>query len=340
MNNLGLIYCFSQYKDKEKSQKYIKDSAHNEYPFGQNNYGLINQFYEEEKIDNAIHFYERSSDQFFALAEYNLGYIKEKCGKYGDPYEYYSRASDHEDNALIYREEKVIDNRLEISKIFILCLTNLKLMLHFYDLECLNQDESKFELTKKYFIRSLLKLTKDCLYKFHFKCEIKKGKIDFSYLHRFILNHPLFNLRNQPNLDLTKIKITSKSFKNIDYHDQIQHPIKIPKDIFLYAEENHKLNDNDDIYVVEGNNVNEEIIFTSPNKLFDFIIKSKEFTNLFIDEIKEICRIMMEILYTEPYPILFGRIFIHNPKSKSEIKDINELFYEGLGLEEFTYLPK
>ena len=44
---------------------------------------------------------------------------------------------------------------------------------------------------------------------------------------------------------------------------------------------------------------------------------------------------MNDIIYTPPYPILFGRINISKKNDKEEIypymKEINELFYEGLG---------
>ena len=49
----------------------------------------------------------------------------------------------------------------------------------------------------------------------------------------------------------------------------------------------------------------------------------------------------MCIIYTPAFPILFGRISISKFKQKEEVnpnmKEINELFYEGLGLEEFKY---
>lgn len=45
---------------------------------------------------------------------------------------------------------------------------------------------------------------------------------------------------------------------------------------------------------------------------------------------------MEKIIFTPPYPILFGRINIAMPKPKKNknLKEINALFYEGLGLEE------
>ena len=50
---------------------------------------------------------------------------------------------------------------------------------------------------------------------------------------------------------------------------------------------------------------------------------------------------MNDIIYTPPYPILFGRINISKKKPKKEInpnqKEINRPFNEGLELEEFKY---
>lgn len=55
----------------------------------------------------------------------------------------------------------------------------------------------------------------------------------------------------------------------------------------------------------------------------------------------KIIQIMKDIVYTPPYPILFGRISLTELKPKEKInrnqKEINELFYEGLDLEEFKY---
>ena len=44
---------------------------------------------------------------------------------------------------------------------------------------------------------------------------------------------------------------------------------------------------------------------------------------------------MKQILYTPPYPILFGRISIAKPKKKVESKQvpIDESFYDGFGNE-------
>lgn len=80
-------------------------------------------------------------------------------------------------------------------------------------------------------------------------------------------------------------------------------------------------------------------MFTDPSELFDFIINEEDhnLVKYLIEEIQEILCIIKKILYMPPYPILFGRLSQRKPiyKPKVEIppymKDINELFYEGLG---------
>mgnify|MGYP007106007470 CR=1 FL=1 len=63
--------------------------------------------------------------------------------------------------------------------------------------------------------------------------------------------------------------------------------------------------------------------------------------NSLCEGITKIIQIMNDIIYTPPYPILFGRINISKKKPKKEInpnqKEINRPFNEGLELEEFKY---
>ena len=102
-------------------------SAFEEYPFGQNNLGLVYEFYLNSKGD-AEYMYERSSKSNFPLSEYNLANLLEKEGNLKESINYYKRASDHENDVLVYRGKRIEDKRLEISKKFIICLTNLKLV--------------------------------------------------------------------------------------------------------------------------------------------------------------------------------------------------------------------
>lgn len=72
-NNLGSIYI-TVFEDFEKSHSFIKEEAFAEFPYGQNNLGLLNQFY-LNNIEYAEYMYERSSRHNFALGHYNLGYL-------------------------------------------------------------------------------------------------------------------------------------------------------------------------------------------------------------------------------------------------------------------------
>ncbi|KAK8892691.1 hypothetical protein M9Y10_029931 [Tritrichomonas musculus] len=148
-NNLCLIYI-TIFNDIDKATPFIKEAAFGEYPFGQNNFGLLNGIY-FNNIENAEYMYLRSSKNKFAFAEFNLGYLKEKNGKIDDSIEHYLKASEYEDFPLIFHNRQHNDKRLEISKIFIMCFTNLKLTEYFFV-------QGNFIESKKYFVKSFAKL--------------------------------------------------------------------------------------------------------------------------------------------------------------------------------------
>ena len=145
--------------------------------------------------------YQRSSKHNFALAYYNFGHLKEKTkrkekenkkeNQESEEYiEYYKKASDGEDCPLIFHNRQYYDKRLEISKTFIICLANL-ILSDFYFSQA-NYDESR-----KYFIKSLAKLTAN---EIRFKTIKRNVQSIFIYLRHFILNYPTFNLINQPSI--------------------------------------------------------------------------------------------------------------------------------------------
>lgn len=78
--------------------------------------------------------------------------------------------------------------------------------------------------------------------------------------------------------------------------------------------------------------------YDDPGELFDYIIQNYKLKEPFIEEIKNIIYLMISILYTPPYNILFGRINIVKTKHVDEIdpnlKNINDLFYEGFDIHE------
>ena len=69
--------------------------------------------------------------------------------------------------------------------------------------------------------------------------------------------------------------------------------------------------------------------------------QDKNLKSIFIIEIRNILDIMKTIIYSPPYDILFGRLILEKQAQKEPVnkfkKDINELFYEGLAIDEFKY---
>ena len=336
-NDLGLIYL-TVFQDVDNATKYIKEAAFGEYPFGQNNFGLLNELYFNE-IGNADYLYRRSSKHHFALAEFNLGHFKEKDNKLTESIDYYIKASQDEDQPLIFHNWQFYDNRLEISKKFIICFTNLKLAEFYFS-------EENFEESKKYFIKAFSKLISNQNdYKFELKIvDKRKTKKIFEYLKFFILNFPPFNLINQPTLSQEikeKIKFHLNTDENeqneINSFDQKEEMLAQFNLLDLYEIKNYKNqkmnNEPYDLLLFNKVQDKEEIVFNDIDKLFEFIISNKDIRNRFIDEIKNILELMKEIIYSPPYAILFGRINIEKERPKEKEypyrKDINHIFYEG-----------
>ena len=335
-NDLGLIYI-TVFNDIEKANKYIKESGLNEYPFGQNNLALLYQFY-FNKLDDAEYFYGRAAKNNFSMSEYNLGYINEIKGNVEKSIEFYIKASDHEDEPLLFHGTEHNDSRLNISKTFIICFTNLKLTDYFLSLS--NYDESK-----KYFVKSFQNLrTNNENESFQFPIEsLKKKTMNmFSYMKKFILSFPLFNLENQPYLiSNTEINSIFNESNFVDNYKDIKkesNEMELFNDKFINYYE--KIEETKNIIFNESEkNDSDDRLYINPANLFDFAIKEEKTKSFFIDEIHEIIDIMKSILYTPPYSILFGRISFEKPYPKSKetesalIKDINDSFYEGFNLD-------
>lgn len=320
-NDLGLIFLN---KDLKKAEEYLKFAGLNEYPFGQNNYGLFSQFY-LNKIENAIYLYEKASKHHFALSEYNLGYIEESNGNIEKSIEYYLKASEHEDKPLIFHDAEHVDKRLNISKIFIICYTNLKLTNYYFS----TLDDTN---ARKFFIKSFEKLkcfSEKSSYKFQFRFKYENDKNAFSYLKQFILNFPLFNLKNQPDLQINMSEFETNDKNCTSNNEKSKDNKNINESKYNKFQKNKLSKYSEHIQ-------NKEIEFESPEELFDFVIDNNKLKITIIDEIKEIIEIMKDILYTQPYSILFGRITI-GKKVKEEIsfqaRDINSQFYVGFGID-------
>lgn len=307
---------------------------------------MINQLYLDE-IGNAQYMFERSSKHHFALAEYNLGFLKEKNGNVEESIEYYIKASEDEDVEVSFHDIYHYDKRLEISKTFIICFTNLKLA-EFYFVE------KNFEESKKYFVKAFSKFDEEqenSKYKFRFRFYSNHDDC-FLYLRSFILNFPLFNLKNQPNLSkdiIEKIRdygLKFQSFESKEKDEKIEAKTNNINNKIKKCKINDALNSNKDglnMFKVNQNHesIDGDFVIAEPQVLFDFILKKENLKNVFLNEIHDILDIMKKILYTPPYDILFGRLFIEKQNyeiketSNRFIKDINDEFYEGLGLNEF-----
>lgn len=372
-NNLGLIYI-TVYEKVEKAEEYLKESAFAEYPYGQNNFGLLNQFYLNNTA-KAEYMYERSAKHDFALAEFNIGQMKEIKCKFEESINLYIQASEHEKNKLIFKNTKYKDKRLEISTKFIVCFTNFKLVDYFLTM-------SKYEEAKKYFIKSINNLKNtgnNSIYPFKFvyanQNEFKND--EFMYLKKYVLNFPLFNLRNQPKLKLNQyshlfddkeFQIISNEIKkensftkeeeeeettideiNMKDNDLNEKKKKVNNDHIKSAIK--KIEEQIEFQNLElpknETNSKSEKIFEDPEILFDFIFNESilsddsnsdlDLKQCFIKEIKEIIKIMENILYTKPYSILFGRISIEKSKAEfnernSTEKNVDQSFFEGFGL--------
>ncbi|KAK8840254.1 hypothetical protein M9Y10_031199 [Tritrichomonas musculus] len=349
-NNLALIHLIIDC-DIKKAHQFLKDSMSYDYPFAKNNYGLLLEMHFKD-IETAKYMYERSSKSNFSLSEYNLANLLEKEGNLKESINYYKRASDHENDVLVYRGKRIEDKRLEISKKFIICLTNLKLVDYYLA-------KSNYIKTKKYFIRSLSKLI-DNEISYKFKFIFNQNQNSFSYLWKFIYEFPLFHLSIQPNLEEKSINGINDSFEvennNLNNACKINQKIINACDSFDYDVSYEKLAQtqkfdqmnllNDNMKTL--NHINEagsenligdfNVTFEDSEKLFDFVIQNKFLLDIFHQEIKDIIEKMRKILYIRPYQILFGRIFLNNkpnisiPLLNPSIKDINEIFYEGFGI--------
>ena len=365
MNDLGLIYL-TVLKDSDKAIENIKEAAFGEYPFGQNNYGLLYQFY-LNNLDNAEYYFKRSSKHKFALAEYNLGYLKEKEGKLKESIDYYIQASEHQNIPLEFLSVIHIDERLNISKLFIFFYVNLKLAVYFYQ-------ERNIVECRKYLIRSFTKFIDQNNYFIQktFKRILDAKENSFSFLKFMVFCYPEFNFINQPNLisqkelidiiihsniiskedrmqqengfsndDNKGIKKNDGKVKNVfdEFFNEIIEKMLIQGDIdYIHLKEmteveNFESKEKEDRpienngYQNEINNLSERI-FKDLGEMLDYIMNDSNFLN----EMSEIIEMVHKMLYKPPYDILFGRISIaeRKPMDLNHHKNISQAFYEGL----------
>ena len=214
INDLGLIYI-TENQDVKLAEKYLKEAAFNEYPFGQNNLGLLFEFYLNSKYD-AKHMYERSCEKHFALAHFNLGHFYEKEENIEEAFNQYRLASQYENSVYMFRDQIINDDeRLNLSKTFLICFTNLKLVQLYLNNEPTPLD---IEIAKEYLFKAIfnplirLLLNQNCIsYSFHFRSENEK----ISNINDFFLNFPLFNVENEESSEWKLIEQSSDKKKVI-----------------------------------------------------------------------------------------------------------------------------
>lgn len=120
----------------EKAKFYIQTSGNNEYPYGQNCYGLYYQYYFNDD-ENAEYMYSKASKNNFKLAEFNLGHFYELNRDNEKSFEHYNLFLNSKDEPMKFRNRIIDDEQLEISKVFIKCYTNLKVIQY-------NLNENKY----------------------------------------------------------------------------------------------------------------------------------------------------------------------------------------------------
>lgn len=326
-NDLGVIHTIeSKYFNINKAQNYFEETGFSEYIFGQSNCGVFYNYFCSNKKEKALYQFQKSAEKNFSLAEYNLGYLYEIDGEISKAINYYSNASNHDDFVIRLFGEIMIDNRLEISKTFICCLANLKLIRYY-------MSKSDFKLAKNFFIRminqlekeyirykSILEIDKNIDYKFQFGFCTDPNQNAFSYLNHFVINYPLFNLKNQKNLSneiILKLNLNQENKlqfnleKIVDNDNLIKLSSQLKK-IQNCSKKDIELNEKLIDEKTEVNNVDlNDSIKNNPEYLFEFAILP-DFQNDFVKEINEIHDLMMNIAHTYPYPILFGRIYINH----------------------------
>lgn len=301
-NNLGLIDICA-YKDPDNAKLHFGQASLNGYPFAQNNYGVVLQFYFNE-IEEAKKMFIEASRINYSLFEYNIAYLYESEGDYKKALEFYILTSEHEKEPLIFRRQTIFDLSVELSKLIVVFLTNIKLVRYY-----LTQNPVKYNESKQYFIKSLLTVS--------------------SFIQ-------LFRNHNQNNGDLDEFKLFFK-FKDmiINYMKYISVNID---EFDLKIVENEKDDENFAIFKDLLFKGEENIIDFDPNQLF-VIIASKDINrNLFLNLINEIVKKTMDVLYTPPYYIFFGQILfknnIKNAKSILSEKDVDQNILNELGFEQ------
>ena len=366
-NNLGLIYITEPNCRNEKlAEEYLKIAGLNEYPIGQNNLGLFYQFY-LNKINDAIYMFEKSSKNHFSIAEFNLGNYYEINKNIEQAIEHYLLESEYENNQIIFWEQMIIDKKLEISKLFIDCYTNLRLSkFYFYENNKSNDVKKAFNFFLKAIFRPLFYLLfheEDESFVFNFDTNNNNFIVN---LKNLIFGNKLFHDKNSNFIGWTSFKNNSMDF--IELNLQIN---KSKKNIFNEMKNEKKCSCANEIYF---RNILDEIknifIYMSKYEQYEFIsenlsdaksemivvcIKNKNNNsekclrfplflcdllfmnfNIMKESIDDILNEMYKMIFSPPYSILFGRFPYKNQSSEKISQNINNDFYNGFKFDNST----
>ncbi|KAK8841799.1 hypothetical protein M9Y10_026748 [Tritrichomonas musculus] len=236
-NNLGLIYLL-QYNDLTEAEKYLHEAGYSSiFPYGKNNYGVLNQFYLKNSTET-LKMYESASKENFSISEFQIGYINEEKGEFEKAMENYENILKYENEPLNYKNNEIDDEQLLSSKLFIYCLSNLKLFQFFLNIS----DFDTINLSK-YIVNAIFRPLLSHMFNsdycsYSFKFIVEKNGDDFILLNLkdFLLNFPWYQ-NDMMNDSQTEWKIIEKNEKR--------------KGIIIYFEERNRINLND---LIDSNN--------------------------------------------------------------------------------------
>lgn len=355
-NNLGLLYLFEK-NDVELAESFLNKVAYTECPYFKNNYGLLYK-YRLDSTKDAKKMFEQNSNHKFSLTEFNIAHIYEEENKEMESINHYINAVMYENEKLKLYDKCIHDERLDISKIFIIHFTNLKLFKYYF-----NENE---EYALKYLIGAIFKPLFKLVFastKHSFAFHLSRSEIDFQ---DFILLYPLFDLKHQKDQDNHLLnsweKINSKEnikeiilLDEMTSHDNNDNKMfdmqkhetnelmnEIKKIFNFYnVDQNYKITgdfieNNYRILQIKSNDDDIIRYLKFPLKLYEiFLTMIKEKTNKIDETIEE----LYSIIFSEPYSILFGRIRINFNATKKVIEtptqslnSINELFYQSFDI--------
>lgn len=359
--NLALIYLFEK-NNREEFKKCIGRAKYNGYSLADYVYDLY-RFIFENDTEN-LRLFTSSPQEKFALSFFIRSIIHDKDGEEERCISFLNKASDLENEQLSFKDYAIYDERLDISKSFILSYSNLK--LYKYHLS------KNIEVSIIFFLKSLFRplfrllfQTKKKSYSFTFQTTYDKEVLIITNLKDFILNNPLYHLNSK---SFTGWKIIDQK-ENIELKIQIngetkKKSVKLIKNSKNYIIENTNYIQNNfiedctidqykdkivDIFNYMNNANKFELINSNDIQRNNNIIKIKRkgfddfrylkypkcLSKILLNTLKsdsqliqEILEDMKKFLFNKPYQILFGRMPI--PKDIPKIPEINQVFYTAL----------